>query len=125
MNRLISLIGFVFLSSACTTVAATPDPDPATVAPSRLDPWAAAARWAADLDAARASSPDAAAALDGWEDAHVLRVWRDGDAWRALLAPKPDADSGPAALLTLTEDASGASVTSVEAASPTDLWPSI
>ena len=35
---------------------------------------------------------------------------------------KPDADSGPAALLTLTEDAS---VTAVEAASPTDLWPTI
>ena len=56
MMRLICLILLVVLSMACTTGGGAPDPEPTTEAPARLDPWAAAERWAADLDAARASS---------------------------------------------------------------------
>ncbi len=125
MMRFICLFCLFFLSLSCTAGGGAPDPEPSTEAPARIDPWGASQAWAADLDTARAGSPEAAAALEGWKAAHVLRVWKDGESWRALLAPKPDADSGPAALLTLTEDASGASVIAVEAASPTDLWPTI
>ncbi|MEM1349220.1 MAG: hypothetical protein AAGI01_11735 [Myxococcota bacterium] len=89
------------------------------------DPLGAAMAWAADLDAAKRSSPDdVLGVLNTWDEAYVLRVWREGDLWRAVVAASPKADSGQALILTVLYKERVYVVDAVTPGSPTTLWPS-
>ena len=87
------------------------------------DPWQRAQRWASQAATlAPAAQREQVAA---WPAAHVVRVWLGADgAWRALIAPDPEATSGLALGLTMSAQPPF-TVLAVEPMSPTTLWPAL
>lgn len=106
---------------------------PATPSSARAepaDPFQVASQWAAELSAphipdapARALPAEIARITDAWSSAQLARLWAQGEEYRALVTQKNTAGQGPAVLLRLGTDASGAwQVIGLEPATATVLW---
>lgn len=81
--------------------------------------------WVQDLDSASLDA-EAKAIVDGWiAEPTVVRYFRDGDSYRALVAPDNAQKVVPALLLEIENDADAWKVTSIEPARSDLLWPQI
>ncbi len=82
------------------------------------DPFVAVDAWATK------GFEEAGALTQEWTQAHMLRMWRVGPVWYALLGPAPDMKQGAAVRLTLQSDEkNGWRVVEMTRADATDLWP--
>jgi len=121
------------LCIACSGAPSTPDGEVGATqsgvcAPKALasDPAGAAMTWASNFETTREGlAPDAATAASDWTGAHVLRVWRDGASWKAIVAGAPKAASGNALVLTIVNQGDAFVVNEVALGSATTLWPSL
>jgi|GEM_PF-6070058 len=91
------------------------------------DAFEVARAWAANLpgesgDAAM-PSPEVHSISATWQAAQVARIWAAGDEYRALITERSTAAPGPAVLLYISRDASGAwKVQAIKPSTSTALW---
>jgi hypothetical protein len=124
--RLIGLfiVALLFVAGGCQTTTPRAEEPIAAAQTAAADPLQAAERWANDPTSRGQLDRPVETVVAGWSNPLVLRVWRDGDHYRALVADEDSDKVSAAVLLTLTS-AEGWSVKSAEAARSDMLWPSL